>query len=624
MAALADRELLIKVWETHPKALSPFVTVDHKKIGARYLVTAFLFFLAGGIEALVMRTQLALPENRLLDPETYNQLFSMHGTTMIFLFATPILSGFGNYVVPLMLGARDMAFPRLNAFTYWVFLFSGLFIYASFLIGSAPDGGWFAYTPLSGKAASPGPGLDFWALGLVLLGISTTAGALNFIVSILKVRAPGMSVDRLPLFIWNVLVTALAVIFALPALTLACLLLELDRNFGTHFFDPAAGGSALLWQHLFWFFGHPDVYIIFLPAVGIVSSVVPVFSRRPMVGHTFVALATVTTGVLSFGVWLHHMFATGLPPIALSFFGVVTTLIAVPAGVQIIAWITTMWSGRPVWRTPLMFAAGFIVLFLIGGLTGVMFAVVPFDQQITDSYFVVAHFHYVLFGGAVFPIFAGLYYWLPKMTGRLMNDRFGQVNFWLMFTGFNLTFMPMHIVGMLGMPRRVYTYPTGLGWDGTNLAETVGAFLLGVGILAFIANFLWSLKAGEPAGPNPWFANTLEWATSSPPEDYNFEVMPTVAGRDPLWDTHDELGRPILARPRALQRETLGTELLEAIPQNVLNMPQDTPLPFVLAFCLAVLFVGLLLQQIALCLLAGLASIVVVGAWLWPGKEAQA
>jgi cytochrome c oxidase subunit I+III len=613
--AESESEKLKKLWETPKNLKGQLGTVDHKEIGIRYLITAFVLFIAAGIEALLMRTQLARPEEQLLSPGTFNQLFSMHGTTMIFLFATPMLFGFGNYFIPLMIGSRDMAFPRLNAFGYWVFLLASIFMYASFAIGQAPQGGWFAYTPLTEGTYLPDMGIDFWVLGVMFQTIATTVGAINFIVTIFKLRAPGMSIERMPLFAWNILVTSFAVIFGYPPLTAANIMLEADRLFGTRFFDAAHGGSPLLWQQLFWLFGHPDVYIIFLPAVGIVSSVIPVFSRRPMVGYSWVVLATVTTGIVSFGVWLHHMFATGLPLLALGFFGAASTIIAVPAGVQYVAWIATIWLGKPVFKTAFLFVLGFLSLFVLGGVTGVMFAMVPFDQQVTDSYFVVAHFHYVLFGGSVFPIFAGLYYWMPKMTGRLMNERLGQASFWLIFAGFNLTFFPMHIAGLLGMPRRVYTYQPGLGWDGPNLASTIGSYVLAIGIVASILNFFLSRSHGEPAGPNPWDGESLEWATASPPEPYNFRRIPIVRSRNPLWD------EPLMEGLVNEEHQTVDTSLLDAKAQAMLNMPHDSLWPLALALTLATVFVGLLLRQIGVCLLGGALSIVSLNGWLWPTKE---
>ena len=552
----ASVEQLERAWAEPGRLVTAIATVDHKKIGVRYLVTASVFFVLAGLEAMLMRTQLAEPNSGLLTPEAYNQLFSMHGITMIFLFVTPMLSGFGNYLVPLQIGARDMAFPRLNAFSYWVFLASGLFIYSSLLIGRAPDAGWFDYVPLAGR--SPGLNIDFYGLGLIFVGISTTAGAINFIVTILRLRAPGMSLSRIPLFCWAVLATSLSIVFAIPSLTADCLLLELSRKWGFHFFDHGAGGDPLLWQHLFWVFGHPDVYIIFLPAVGIVSSIVPVFSRRPMAAYPLVVLATLAIGFLGFGVWVHHMFAVGLPQVTMSVFAAASMAIAIPSGIQVFAWLATIIGGRPVLRTPFLFVVGFLVVFVIGGLTGVMFAVIPFDQQVTDSYFVVAHFHYVLFGGAVFPIFAGLYYWLPKITGRMLDERLGVASFWLVFVGFNLAFFPMHISGLLGMPRRVYTYPDHMGWGVLNLLSTIGGFVLAAGILVILGNVVWSLRRGAPAGDDPWGGNTLEWATTSPPPHYNFARIPIVRSADPNWE--QPAGRPRPARCARRRTRDSGDE----------------------------------------------------------------
>lgn len=642
---------LRRVWETPTSLMGALASVDHKVIGIRYIVTSFIFFLLGGIQALIMRSQLTVPENTLVNPQIYNQLFTMHGTTMIFYFATPILFGFGNYLIPLMIGARDMAFPRLNAFGYWVFLFAGIFIYSSYLFGLAPDGGWFNYVPLTTRPYSPDLNIDFYALGLLFLGISTTAGAINFIITLFKMRAPGMSINRMPLFCWTILATSFAVIFAYPTLNVANLFLELDRKIGTHFYDPAAGGLVLLWQHLFWFFGHPDVYIIFLPAAGMVSEIVATFSRRPTVGYTYLALSAVATAIISFGVWVHHMFAVGLPPLSNSFFSAASLIVTIPAGIQIFAWIATIWAGTPRWKTAFLFVLGFIVNFVIGGLSGVMFAVVPFDQQITDSYFVVAHFHYVLIGGMVFPLFGAFYYWLPKITGRLLHETLGVWNFWTMFIGFNLTFFPMHIAGLLGMPRRYYTYGPGMGLETPNLLATLGSFLLAFGILLFIINWLWSMNNGTDAGDNPWEASTLEWATASPPPPYNFRVIPTVESANPLWDAawikeqtdirpvgaterpaegvvEEEVvvqplagnrpnpEPPYLANP--YERATLLTTLLDAQPDAVVHMPKDSYWPFVMALGLAIVFIGCLVSQLSIVVLGGLVSICALIVWLWP------
>src|SRR6266700_2625952 len=468
------------------------MTTDHKKIGVMYIVTAFFSFLVGGLEALLIRTQLAAPNGHVLSPEVYNEVFTMHGTTMIFLFVMPMLTGLGNYIVPLMIGARDMAFPRLNA--------------------------------------------DFWALGILLLGVSSIAGALNFVVTILRLRAPGMTMNRVPLFTWMTLVTSFLLLFALPSVTAAAGLLLLDRHLGTHFYQASFHGDPLLWQHLFWSFGHPEVYILILPAFGIISEVLPVFSRKPIFGYTFVAWSGVAIGFLSFTVWAHHMFAVGLPLVAQAFFATSTTLIAIPTAVKIFNWIATVFRGKVSLKVPMLFALGFIAMFLIGGLNGIALAVVPVDYQVTDSYFVVSHLHYVLFGGTVFGVFAGIYYWFPKVTGKLLGEGLGQIQFWLMLIGVNLTFFPMHILGLLGMARRIYTYPGNLGWNEMNLLASIGAFILGIAMVIFLWNVIVSLRSGKQAGTDPWDAFTLEWDTDSPPKVYNFLSIPIVRSRRPFYD----------------------------------------------------------------------------------------
>lgn len=630
MATVADARLE-SIWEA-PSALSKLLgTVDHKTIGKRYLVTAFLFFLLAALEALLMRTQLATARSTFLTPEVYNQYFTMHGTTMIFLFATPILFGFGNYILPLMLGSRDMAFPRLNALSYWVFLFAGVFIYSSFLFDLAPDGGWFAYTPLTGPEYSPDYRLDFWGLGIIFLGIATSAGAINFIVTIFKLRAPGMSLNRMPLFAWAILATSFSVLFAIPPLTGANIMLELERLFGFHLYDALGTGGPLLWQHLFWFFGHPDVYIIFLPAVGIVSEIVPVFSRRPIIGYTLLAMSTVSIAIIGFGVWVHHMFAVGISPMAANFFSIASVIIGIPSGIQVFGWLATMITGRLDVKLPMLWIIGFIVTFVIGGLTGVMLPAVPFDRQVTDTYFVVAHFHYVLFGGAVFPIFAAFYYWFPKMTGRLLDARIGTWNFWLVFIGFNFTFFPMHILGLLGMPRRIYTYGADTGWGPLNLLVSISAFVLGAGILAFVWNVYWSLRHGEPAPDNPWNASSLEWSVASPPPSYNFEIIPTVAGRDPLWEqpsieavVEGDVPRAASDDPTdPFRRETLATTVLDAEPDAVLDMPRETTIPFWLGLALFVFFTGVLLTTYWLMALGAALVLALIIAWLWPAQQKE-
>ncbi|QGZ67050.1 cytochrome c oxidase subunit I [Paraburkholderia acidisoli] len=614
------------LWETEPGWRGWLSTVDHKQIGLRYIVTAFVFLLLGGIEALVMRLQLARPNETLLTPDQYNQLFTMHGVTMIFLYALPVLSGFSNYLWPLMLGSRDMAFPRLNALSYWVFLFAGVFLYASFPLGEAPNAGWFNYVPLASLDYNRGPNIDVYALGMVLLGISTTVGAANFVVTLSRMRADGMSIDRLPIIVWGTLTASFANLFAVPAVSLAFFLLWMDRNVGTHFFDVASDGRPLLWQHLFWMFAHPWVYVVVLPAMGIVSDALPTFCRRPLVAYAAVAVSTVATMLVGFEVWIHHMFATGLPPLALAIFGAASMLISVPSAVAVFAWIATIWLGRPVFRTPFLYFAGFVLMFVIGGVSGVMTAAVPLDWQLNDTYFVVAHLHYVLLGINVFPVLGGIAYWFPKFTGRLMNERFGKLTFWVVLIGFNLGFFPMHISGLLGMPRRVYTYPDGMGWDLSNMLTTIGSFVFGIGVLMFIANALVSAKRGVRAGANPWDASSLEWSVPSPPPPYNFAVLPMIASRHPLWENRMELDegaeRSSLARGYLLHcgRETLGISPLGGNADVILKMPGDSYAPFLLGVFSALFFVALLLHSASFAVVMSIACGTAMLAWLWPQR----
>ncbi len=550
-------EVIVRGRERRPGGwLAWLATTDHKRIGVMYLVTTFIFFLLGGVEALIMRLQLGQAGSALLEAQTYNGLLSMHGTTMIFLFVVPVLAGFANYMVPLMIGARDMAFPRLNALSYWLLLFGGIAFYAS-LFFEPPTAGWTSYAPLSDEAFLPDGGIDAWIFLIHLTGLSSILGAINFIATIHNMRARGMGWGRMPLFVWSVLVYAYLLVLALPAVAAAVTMLLTDRHFGTSFFDVAGGGDPLLWQHLFWFFGHPEVYIMILPAFGMISEVLPVFARKPIFGYQAIAASTVAIAFLGMLVWAHHMFTTPTATVVLVFFMLSSFAIAVPTGIKIFNWLATLWRGTIVFKTPLYFAAGFIGLFVIGGISGVLLAVFPVDWYLHDTYFVVAHIHYVLFGGSVFGIFAGLYYWFPKMSGRMLSEGLGKLSFWLMFVGFNLTFLVQHSLGLSGMPRRVYEYPEAAGWEGLNLASTIGSFLLGFGVLATVVNVVLSIRSGRRAGNDPWRANTLEWFTQSPPPQNNFDVVPRVRSVEPMKDIRRELGRGAadpagsVAQPRA-------------------------------------------------------------------------
>ena len=534
--------------------LAWLTTTDHKKIGIMYLVLSFAFFVIGGVEALLMRLQLAQADNTLLDPQTYNALFTMHGTTMIFLFVVPMMAGFGNYFVPLMIGARDMAFPRLNALSFWFFVAGGAVFYGSLLF-SPPECGWTCYAPLSENAYSPTGGVDAWIYLVHLTGISSLVGAINFYVTIANMRAPGMGWGRMPLFVWSILTYSILLILALPVIAGAVTLLLTDRHFGTHFYDATNGGSPLLWQHLFWFFGHPEVYIMVLPAFGIVSEVLPVFARKPIFGYKAIAAATVGIAFLGLLVWAHHMFATPSPTYVLVTFMLGSFLVAVPTGVKMFNWVATLWRGTIEFKTPIYFVCGFLATFLLGGITGIFLAVFPVDWQLTDTYFVVAHLHYVLMGGAVFGIFAGIYYWFPKMTGRMLSEGLGKTSFWLMLVGFWTTFLIQHSAGMSGMPRRVYEYPDVGHLELYNLISTIGSFILALGILATIVNVLLSLKKGAVAGPDPWRGNTLEWFTQSPPPVNNFDVVPRVRSVEPMKDIRRQIDRQTRT---AAKREPVG------------------------------------------------------------------
>jgi cytochrome c oxidase subunit 1 len=532
----------VRAPRTRSRWLDWVSTTDHKKIGILYMVTTFAFFILGGVEALLMRLQLGLPNNNLITPEHYNQLFTMHGTTMIFLFVVPMMAGLGNYFVPLMIGARDMAFPRLNALSYWLLLFGGIVFYFSIFF-QAPEAGWTSYTPLSDAAYAASSGQDAWIFLIHITGISSLVGAINFYATIVNMRAPGLGWGRLPLFVWTILVYAILLILALPVIAAAVTMLLTDRHFGTHFFDPTQHGSPLLWQHLFWFFGHPEVYIMALPAFGIISEVIPVFARKPLFGYKAVAASTVVIAFLGMLVWAHHMFATPVPTVVLGFFMLSSFFIAVPTGVKIFNWLATLWRGTIEFKTPLLFAAGFLGTFLVGGISGIFLAIFPVDWQLTDTYFVVAHLHYVLMGGSVFAIFAGIYYWFPKITGRMMSEGLGKASFWLMLIGFHTTFLVQHALGLSGMPRRIYQYPPGVGWSLYNFISTVGSFILALGILLTVINVVRSRGRGAVAGPDPWKGNTLEWFTSSPPPVNNFDVIPRVRSVEPMRDIRRQIER---------------------------------------------------------------------------------
>ncbi|HEV2309113.1 MAG TPA: cytochrome c oxidase subunit I [Acidimicrobiia bacterium] len=608
-----------------------FTTIDHKKIGIMYGATALVFFVAGGVEALLIRLQLAQPNGTVLTASQYNQIFTMHGTTMVFLLGMPLSVAFANYMIPLMIGARDVAFPRLNAFGYWGFLLGGVFLYSSFVLGGAPNGGWFGYTPLTstplGLGALPGRGPDFWTVGIVMLGIASTTSAINIIVTILNMRAPGMTLMRMPVFVWMMLVTFFLTLFAMPIITVAMIMVFFDRNFGTAFFLATKGGDPLLYQNLFWLFGHPEVYILILPGMGIVSEVLPVFSRKPLFGYPVVVFSGIAIGFLGWGVWAHHMFTTGLGPVAVSAFSLSTMLIAIPTGVKIFNWLATVWRGAIKLTTSMLYALGFIAMFTIGGLSGVSLAVVPADTQQHDTYFVVAHFHYVLFGGLVFGLFAGFYYWYPKIFGRMLDERLGKISFWMMLIGFNLTFFPMHLLGIFGMPRRIYTYNNGLGWDTLNLIITIGAFIIAFSVLLFIVNLIVSHQRGQIAGNDPWDGRTIEWSISSPPPEYNFAEIPEIDARDDFWHhkyTEDDDGMLVPLPSGAA--DTPAATRAAASPGHRIHMPSPSFYPLVAALSLPILGYAAVFHSFAwsFALLAVGVLILVFGVYAWAIEPATA
>ncbi|TAV41664.1 cytochrome c oxidase subunit I [Rhizobium leguminosarum] len=609
-----DRRLS-ETWSTPAGLWGALSTVDHKIIGRRYIVTAFVFLALGGLLAMAMRLQLSDPEARFIGPDRYNQIFTMHGTNMMFLFAVPVMEAMAVYLVPLMVGTRNIAFPRLNAFSYWMYLAGGLLLWIAFAVETGPDVGWFAYVPLSGPQYAAGKRADIWAQMITFTEVSALAVAVEIVVTVFKQRAPGMSLDRIPLFVWSMLVTSFLIIMAMPAIMIASSALILDRLVGTHFFNPAEGGDVLLWQHLFWFFGHPEVYIIFLPAVGMVSTIVATFTRRPVFGYLAMVMALIATGVLAFGLWVHHMFVAGLPRLGESFFTASSMAIAIPAGLQIFCWLATMWAGRPVFKTPFLFVIGFMVIFVIGGMTGVMVASVPFDTQVHDTYFVVAHFHYVLVGGAVFPLLGAIYYWFPKITGRMMSETLGRWVFGLIFTGFNLTFFPMHILGLQGMPRRIYTYQPEMPWSGLNMFVSLSAVILAAGFLLFFIDAIRSAASGPAAPANPWGASTLEWATSSPPPSYNFARLPLVGSLDPLSEKSETLA--VASGLSVHRRELIVSSVVEALPEARESSPGNSIWPLWSALATTVLLIWSIFTPWAVLWGSIPVSIALIG-WFWP------
>jgi cytochrome c oxidase subunit I len=623
----ADRELsdvraaLDRVW-SRPRGVRGWLAeVDHKAIATRYIVTAMIFFLLGGALALVMRLQLAQPENHVVGPDLYDQIFTTHGSTMMFLFAVPVMQGVGTYLVPLMVGTRNVAFPRLNAFGYWSYLIGALFLWIGLATNTGPDAGWFSYVPLAGPEFSTGKRVDVWAQMITFTELSALASAINLIATILKQRAVGMALHRMPLFVWATLITSVMVIFAMPSVMLSSGMLASDRLIATHFFNAAEGGDPLLWQHLFWYFAHPEVYIIFLPAVGFVSSIVVPFARSQLVGYTAAVLSLATTAFIGFGVWVHHMFATGLPQLGESFFTAASMLIAIPTGIQMFLWVATVWRGTVKLATPMLFVIAFFLTFLIGGLTGIIIASVPLNLQVHDTFFIVAHLHYVLIGGAVFPLFGAVYFWFPKVTGRMLDERLGKVSCLLVFVGFQLTFFPMHQLGLHGMPRRVFTYSPDTGWGPLNMLATIGAFTLGLGALITAYNMIRSRRRGAVAGDDPWHADGLEWRTSSPPPSFNFEYLPTVRDRYPAWTNAPD--QPVVVGLGEDERMVLVTTISDARPDHRSKLPGTTLAPLFVALAVGVLFVGSIFTPWTVPIGAVLA-IPPLAVWFWPRPKAVA
>ncbi|WIY53361.1 cytochrome c oxidase subunit I [Devosia sp. YIM 151766] len=610
---------LERIWTT-PPGLGRLSSVNHSVLGKRFMVTALVFFAIGGLLSMLIRAQLATPNSAFIGPELYNQIFTMHGTVMMFLFAIPMFEGFIIYMLPKMLGARDMAFPRLTAYGFWCYLFGGMILIGAMLAGAAPNGGWFMYTPLTSKPYTPGINADVWLLGITFVEISAVTAAVEILVSILKMRAPGMSLTRMPLLGWYMLVTSGMMMIGFPPLILGSILLELERAFGLPFFDPNRGGDPLLWQHLFWLFGHPEVYIIFLPGAGVLSTVIPVFAQRPILGYRAIIAAIVALGFLSFGLWVHHMFTVGIPHLALAFFSAASALVAIPTAVQIFAWLGTLASGRPRWDVPMLYIFGFFFVFVIGGLTGVMLAMVPFNSQAHDSYFVVAHLHYVLVGGFVFPMLAGIYYWMPHISGRQSLYRLSVPAFWLIFIGFNLTFFLMHLTGLMGMPRRISTYPSNWGWDWLNLLSSIGGFILAMGFALVLADMVLQFRFGRFFRRDPWKAQTLEWATATPPPPYNFAAIPRIDERaDQLEPAKigpvQAGGFGYLGFARNNDQETMGVDMVTGAPEHVVILPRRTFLPLWTAIATASFFLALLFGLYWLAPLGALATLVLFLFW---------
>lgn len=615
------KQNLNRVWANLP-GFGALAAVNHTTIGLRFMVTGLFFFLVAGLLGMVIRTQLAQPEQDLITPEFYAQAFTMHGTLMMFLFAIPVLEGLAMYLIPKMIGARDLIFPRLSAFGYFCYLFGGMIVLSSLFAGIAPDTGWFMYTPLSNAEYSPGRGADFWLLGITFVEISAISAGVELVVSILRSRTNGMTLRTMPIFCWYILAMALMILFGFPPLILGSILLELERAAGWIFFNTEGGGDPLLWQHLFWLFGHPEVYILFLPAAGMVSTIIPVFAQRPIMGYRWIVLSIILTGFISFGLWVHHMFTVGIPQLAQAFFSVASMLIAVPTAIQIFAWLGTLWTGNVKYGLPMLWIFGFIFIFIAGGLTGVMLALVPFDWQVHDTHFVVAHLHYVTVGGVFFPMIAGFYYWLPHFSGRVSSEKLGRWAFWITFVGFNVTFLIMHLSGLLGMPRRVYTYSLESGWEWFNLISSVGGFVMALGVAMIIIDVVLHMCFGNKAPANPWNADTLEWAMPLPPTPYNFVSLPTITTRHPLWDDKDlasniDAGKFALTEPHNGLRETLGCDPVTGKTQEIIHLPTNSWIPLQGGIALAVVCISLLAKWYWFALAASAIATIILLRWSW-------